>query len=53
MEISERLDSDQVEAMLKRRNPVEFMLYLYSKFEQTGCRGTLMLTMLPTKSVRR
>jgi xylose isomerase len=31
MEISERLDSSQIEAMLKKRNPVESMLYLYSK----------------------
>ena len=31
MELSERLDPDQIEAMLKRRNPVESMLYLYSK----------------------
>jgi hypothetical protein len=31
MEISERLDSGQIEAMLKQRNPVVSMLYLYSK----------------------
>jgi xylose isomerase len=31
MEISRRLEPDQIEAMLKKRNPVEAMLYLYSK----------------------
>ena len=31
MEISERVEPDQMEALLKKRNPVEAMLYLYSK----------------------
>jgi xylose isomerase len=31
MEISGRLDPDQIETMLKKRNPVEAMQYLYSK----------------------
>ena len=31
MEISRRLEPDQIEAMLKKRNPAETMLSLYSK----------------------